>query len=149
MTGWLTLRSSIGPEILIPDITERRTATGYAGCAILFFDSCPCHTTQGGAPDFNRNAILVFPIPPHSSHQVQPLDLGIFGVFKLFFKNRFSVTTSERRSAEVMRIQNAWQRATIPRNVAPAFRSAGLVPFECGEGWYLKFSKEEAIKVRY
>jgi hypothetical protein len=31
-----------------------------------------------------------------------------------------------------------------------AFRSVGLVPFEGPDGWwYLKFSKEEAIKVRH
>jgi hypothetical protein len=71
------------------------------------------------------------------------------GAFKLFFKDRFSLTTYERQSAEVMRICDAWQRATIPRNVVAAFRSAGLVLFEGFDGWrYLKFSKEEAIKVR-
>jgi hypothetical protein len=56
----------------------------------------------------------------------------------------------ERQSAEVMRICQGWQRATIPRNVVVAFRSAGLVPFERPDGWwYLKLSKEEVIKVRH
>jgi hypothetical protein len=70
------------------------------------------------------------------------------GVFNLFFKNRFSLTTYERQNPEVMPFCDAWQRATIPRNVVTAFRSAGFGPFEGPDGWrYLKFSKEEAIKV--
>jgi hypothetical protein len=52
--------------------------------------------------------------------KIDPSDLH--GVFKLFFKNRFSLTTYERQSAQVMRICNAWQRATISRNVVAAFR---------------------------
>jgi hypothetical protein len=82
--------------------------------------------------------------------KVDPLKLHEPRPIKLFFKNRFSLTTYERQSAEVMRIRDAWQRATIPRNVVAAFRSADLVPFEGGDGWrYLKFSKEETVKVHH
>jgi hypothetical protein len=38
----------------------------------------------------------------------------------------------------------------IPPNFVAAFGSADLVRFEGPDGWwYLKFSKEEAIKVRH
>jgi hypothetical protein len=84
------------------------------------------------------------------NRKVDPLELHGPKPIKLFVKNRFSLTTYERQSAEVMRIRDAWQRATIPRNVVAAFRSVGLVPFEGGDAWwYLKFSKEEVIKVRH
>jgi hypothetical protein len=58
--------------------------------------------------------------------------LGIFGVFKLFGKRkpRFAVmSTFEHQTAQVIKMCDAWETATIPRNVVEAFRAAGLVPY--------------------
>jgi hypothetical protein len=56
-----------------------------------------------------------------------------------------NVRATKRRGEVNMRRMAA---ATIPRNVVAACWSAGLVPFEGPDGWwYLKFSKEKAIKL--
>jgi hypothetical protein len=95
--------------------------------------------------ELEQNKIVLLPIPPHTSDQIQALDLGIFGVFQLYYKKRVPITTYERQTAPVMKMCDAWQRATIPRNVVQAFRAAGLVPVP-GEGkrYYLRFSEEAA-----
>jgi hypothetical protein len=77
--------------------------------------------------------------------------LGIFAVFKLFYKRqpRFAgMAIFGHHTAQVTQMCDAWQRATIPRNVVEAFRAAGLVPYPGSDRrYYLKFVGEEAHRL--
>jgi hypothetical protein len=134
-------------KILIPYFERRRQETGYAGRALLLLDGCRCHKTDEIAAELQRANIELLIIPAHSSHMIQALDLGIFGVFKLFKKKRLAIKLYEHQTGQVIKMCDAWQRATIPRNVVGAFRRAGLVAMPVpgrDHVYFLTFREEEA-----
>jgi hypothetical protein len=137
--------------ILIPHIAQRRRDSGYEGRAVLLLDGCKCHDTDELREERGRAEIHAVFIPPHTSHIIQALDLGIFGVFKLFCKRnpRFQdLPVFEHQAAQVLKICDAWQRATIPRNIVGAFRAAGLVPYPGSDHhYYLQFNEAEAKRL--
>jgi hypothetical protein len=115
----------------------------------MLLDGCRCHAVDGIRDEFEQNKIVLLLLPPHTSDQIQALDLGIFGVFKLYSQKQLNMQTYERQTAQVIKMCDAWQRATIPRNVVNAFRAAGLVPVT-GEGKRidLQCSEEAATHIR-
>jgi hypothetical protein len=137
-------------EILIPYVRQQRDRIGYAGRAVLLLDGCSCHHPAQLDQELEANQILLRVFPPHTSDQLQPLDLGIFGVFKRHFMNRIPVVTRERQSSDVIRMCDAWQQATLPRNIVSAFQSAGLDSYKGVDGkWYMTFQREFASRVRH
>jgi hypothetical protein len=137
-------------EVLIPYIRTRRARTHYDGKAILILDGCNCHSLDLVRVELEGHKILLLMLPPHTSDQLQPLDLGIFGVFKLFYRKRVRLSTYERQSAQVIKMCDAWRRATTRRNVVNAFRAVGLVPVPGSDNgyYYLEFSPAAATHIR-
>ena len=98
-----------------------------------------------------ENGVIPLPLPPHSSDQCQPLDLGIFHVQKLR-SSRMSVDkTLSTQTQQIIRMIDSFRQATTISNVISAFRVAGikntydrrtnmLVP---------RVDRSEAIKVRH
>ena len=73
-------------------------------------------------------------MPPHSTHALQPLDLGIFSPLAKAYKSRIqqhSVFGTQRITNEQFLIffQAARQEAFSQRNISSAWRAAGLKPF--------------------
>lgn len=81
-----------------------------------------------------RNVIL-FVLPPHSSHLTQPLDVGVFGPMKAFFNREcrgymhanpgLSITTRDiaRLTAK------PFLKAFSAENITSAFKRSGIYPF--------------------
>jgi hypothetical protein len=144
-------------DVLVPYVQCKRLVLSmergaqYEGWAVLLLDGCRCHNTAGVEDLLRREKIRLFPLPPHTSDQLQPLDLGIYGIFKRYFMKRLSLRVTNRQVAEVIRMCDAWQSATVAHNVVTAFQAAGLVTYQKpgDREWYLKFVKEEAKKVRH
>ena len=72
------------------------------------------------------NIICKF-IPPHTSDQLQPLDLGVFGNQKRWQGNITVEADLNRQTKQVIKIYDSYRMATTPKNVIGAFRKAGLV----------------------
>jgi hypothetical protein len=79
------------------------------------------------------NNIITLCIPPHSSHLLQPLDMGCFGPLKraysaqieLFIRSRVNHITKEDF---LPAFKAAYDKAIIKDNIIGSFRGAGLVP---------------------
>jgi hypothetical protein len=54
-------------------------------------DGCTYHDTGRVTPLLEANGIVVEFLPPHSSHQIQALDLGIFAIFKKSYMKRLEI----------------------------------------------------------
>ncbi|RKK26928.1 hypothetical protein BFJ67_g16389 [Fusarium oxysporum f. sp. cepae] len=89
--------------------------------------------------DFERycqeNKITTLCMPPHSSHLLQPLDIGCFGMLKKAYGReiehliRCSITHVSK--TEFFPTFYAAFKATMAeRNIKAAFKGAGLVPFD-------------------
>jgi hypothetical protein len=89
--------------------------------------------------------IELLTIPAHMSHILQSVDLEIFGALKLFLRKRFNNSMMEDQTLQVIKICDAWQRATVPRNNVDPFSAADMVPYPGRDHrWYLKFEESEA-----
>jgi hypothetical protein len=80
---------------------------GYNGPAIVILDGCTRHAIERIQVGLWAKGIYITPLPPHSSDQTQPLDLGVFAVVKRF--SLLPITRAySRQSSQVMRIFDAW-----------------------------------------
>lgn len=130
--GWTT--DEIGlrwlQKVFIP-ATNGRTRGGYR---LLILDGHGSHLT----PQFDKackdNNIVALCMPPHSSHLLQPLDVGCFGPLK----TAYGGIITKRVADEIYHIDkmdflnaypNSHQTVFTPQNIQSGFAAAGIQPF--------------------
>ena len=90
-------------------------------------DGFGCHQTDEFLELASEANIICKFIPPHTSDQLQPLDLGVFGNQKRWQGNITVEADLNRQTKQVIKIYDSYRMATTPKNVIGAFRKAGLV----------------------
>ncbi|XP_041369511.1 uncharacterized protein LOC121383505 [Gigantopelta aegis] len=81
-----------------------------------------------------RNGIILFVLPPHTSHILQPMDVGCFGPFSKVFSDE-SRKWQRSHSGTLTRYNvcsiacRAYDISLTPRNLQSAFRKSGIYPF--------------------
>ena len=101
---------------------------------LLILDGHGSHHSADFEMYYEENNIITLCMPPHSSHLLQPLDVGCFGMLKKAYGReiehliRCSITHVSKTEF-FPAFHNAFQATMTKRNIKPAFRGAGLVPF--------------------
>lgn len=113
-------------DVLVPVINYRRWELQYTGHAVLIMDSCTCHWSDTIRDIFDANKVRVVPLPPHSSDQLQPLDVGLFGNMKAAQSRVHVPTEMSLQSRQVIRILSGFHATFHPMAVTSAFRRAGI-----------------------
>ena len=90
-------------------------------------------------PEFVRVAaheqVIVFCLPPNTTHLTQPLDKGIFGPLKTRWNEECQRYMSKNPGKVVTQYEfmtvfsKAWYQAMIIPNIVSAFRTTGVYPF--------------------
>ena len=80
-----------------------------------------------------QNDIILFLLPPHSSHLMQPLDVGIFGPLKTTISAQLArlISTGIPRLQKIEWLENyvpAHAKAIISANIEDDRRGAGIFP---------------------
>jgi hypothetical protein len=70
--------------------------------------------------------LLSLPLPPHSSNQVQALDLSIFGVGKRHLARVNRMEGLNAQSKHAAQVVYACISAAVPVNIVQSFRNAGI-----------------------
>ncbi|XP_019854672.1 PREDICTED: tigger transposable element-derived protein 2-like [Amphimedon queenslandica] len=96
------------------------------------------HSTHYG-PDLIKIAaeeqILIFVLPPNTTHLTQPLDKGCFGPLKTAWKAVCHEFCTKNPGRVVTRYDfsvlfaDAWRRSMTQRNIASGFEVTGICPF--------------------
>ncbi|XP_011402525.1 PREDICTED: tigger transposable element-derived protein 2-like [Amphimedon queenslandica] len=96
------------------------------------------HSTHYG-PDLIKIAaeeqILIFVLPPNTTHLTQPLDKGCFGPLKTAWKAVCHEFCTKNPGCVVTRYNfsvlfaDAWRRSMTQRNIASGFEVTGICPF--------------------
>ena len=80
--------------------------------------------------------VVVFCLPPHTTHECQPLDCSLFGPLKVHwrqechqFHQKFPCATITKFNFNGL-FKEAWLKAISPENVIGGFRKAGIYPFD-------------------
>jgi hypothetical protein len=113
-------------DTFIPDLLKRRSIYHYAGPAVLIMDNCTAHRGQVFQDLCRQHHVLVVFLPPHSSNQLQMLDLCIFGVTKRIIRRMNRVLDVNQQTDHLVKIIESFLRACIPRNIVSSFKKAGI-----------------------
>ena len=114
----------------LPSIQMKREKTGYTGKAILILDGFSAHykciddpTRKANIEKLNIDVVF---IPPHSSNQVQPLDLLTFALQKKWKREIKISKNFSYQSQQIIKTYESVVRASSPRYIVAAFKRAGI-----------------------
>jgi hypothetical protein len=119
--------------VFLPDVLEQRQRLGYAGFVFLILDGFSGHTTEAIEEEFLRYGVFAITLPPHSSDQIQPLDLGIFAIQKVESRRIHAHLDLNPQTRKLIKMLCGWHKATTPVNIIAAFRNGGIVGRWCEE----------------
>jgi hypothetical protein len=117
-------------KLFIPT-TSSRTKGGYR---LLILDGHGSHLTPRFDEICEENKIILICMPPHSSHLLQPLDIGCFAVLKRVYGRLVEMKTRNGiNHIDKFDFLEAYPLARIEafksETIKNSFRSAGLIPF--------------------
>ena len=102
---------------------------------ILFIDGHKSHVTLDVVDMARNNDVILFCLPPHTIHALQPLDVAIFKSFKNHFSKavkalsfaKKNFVVSKRDFAQV--VKDPFEQAFSIPNIKSGFRKSGIFPF--------------------
>jgi hypothetical protein len=116
-------------EVLVPYCENLRNATQDPTLIVfLIMDNCSCHNKPELMDLYARYNITVIWLPPHSSHFLQPLDLGLFGELKARYQRSSRKLTKPQWQGKVLRIDRAWHGSTYALSVWKSWAAAAIRP---------------------
>ena len=127
MTKKLFLRW--GRLCLIPEMRLKRTIHGYDGPIVLLLDRFGCHCSDEFVSMCEEENIQCMFLPPHTSDQLQPCDLGLFAVQKRWMNSIQIQGDLNKQTRQIVKIIDSYRMATTFKNVTGAFRKAGIVSY--------------------
>ena len=101
---------------------------------LLLLDGHSTHFEPKSLELARKNKIIVFCLPPHTTHVCQPLDCSFFKPLKeywrdechKFYQKNPGLVISKYNFCGIFR--EAWLKAISPRNIISGFRKAGVHP---------------------
>jgi hypothetical protein len=110
----------------LPELILRRITYNYHGPPVLFLDNCSAHTGDKFRELCEANRIILCFFPPHSSNQLQPLDLCLFGVLKRLLSSANKLDAVNIQTKHIASVVCAFLAAAVPVNVVKSFRLSGI-----------------------
>ncbi|KAJ8043572.1 Jerky protein-like-like [Holothuria leucospilota] len=103
---------------------------------ILLIDGHSSHINLDTATFCSENGIILYCLPPHASHVIQPLDVSVFKALKTKWNQEvryFQIThpgenVTKQTFASVF--GRAWPKAITPENAINGFKSCGIFPLD-------------------
>lgn len=130
-TGWIN--SNIFLKVLRH--IQKITLCTKDNPILLLADNHESHVTIEAVDYARDNGIVYLSFPPHTTHRLQPLDVGVFGPFKAKLKTAFN-DWHINHSGKTLNIYNIPKLAKIAyfesfnsKNITSAFAKTGIWPF--------------------
>ena len=118
-----------GRNTLLPEMRRRRADHDYDGPIVLLIDGFGCHHSDSFTSMCEEEGIVCVFLPPHTSDQLQPCDLGLFAIQKRWSSNIQIDDDLNRQTKQVIKIVDSLRMAGTFKNITGAFRKAGIVTF--------------------
>jgi hypothetical protein len=115
---------------------EKHTKGRTVGsCRLLILDGHESHVSAQFEQFCKENKIITLCMPAHSSHILQPLDVGCFGPLKTAYgrqiENYMRRYINHFTKLEFLpAFKEAWKVTFTKENICSGFRGAGLVPYD-------------------
>jgi hypothetical protein len=112
-----------------PATAERNVTRGYR---LLILDGHNSHTTYQFCSFAEKHKIIVLCLPPHTTHRLQPCDVGVFGPLAACWKGVVNAKSAEyipiRKNNLVRYYAAAREKAFSQTTIQAAFRKTGIWP---------------------
>ncbi len=130
--GWTTNEKGVEWIQHFEKHTKARTCGTYR---LLIMDGHESHHSTEFELFCKDHNIITLCMPPHSSHILQPLDIGCFGPLKKAYGREIEGLMKARithitKTDFLPAFFAAFQAAMTEKNIKGGFRGAGLVPFD-------------------
>ena len=127
------MKQDIFPQVLKPFIDNMSVSKDQPG--VLIMDNHNSHITIEAVELAKEHGLSLLTLPPHCSHKLQPLDVGVFGAFKKFYTtfcdewhlSHPGETLSLYYVAELS--NKAFVKSCTLENITSSFRRTGIFPF--------------------
>ena len=99
---------------------------------LLLLDGHSTHYNPEFIPIAAHEGVIVFCLPPHTTHILQQLDKGVFGPLKTYWNEECQKFCSRYPGKAISQydfMPKAWCKAMTIPNVLSAFRTTGIHPF--------------------
>lgn len=129
-SGWIT--STLFLEVLTH--VKKHMSASKENPLLILLDNHEAHISIEAIMFCRDNGIVMVSFPPHCSHRLQPLDVGIFGPFKSKLKIAFNdyIASNPGIPISIYNIptlsKDAFYSAFTPINIAKSFEKPGLWP---------------------
>ena len=127
------MKQDIFPQVLKHFIDNMTVSKDQLG--VLIMDNHNSHITLEGVELAKNHGLDLLTVPPHCSHKLQPLDVGVFGAFKKFYSS-FSNEWHLSHPRETLSLyyvaglsNKAFVKSCILENITSSFRRTGIFPF--------------------
>ncbi|XP_047133803.1 uncharacterized protein LOC124811904 isoform X1 [Hydra vulgaris] len=104
--------------------------------SLLIYDIFEAHLSIAVLNLAKEHGVTILTLPPHSTHKLQPLDVGVMGPFKTAYNaaidfwmlhNPGKTFTIYQVAASV---ELAFLKAITPSNIVAAFKKTGIFPYD-------------------
>ncbi|XP_053392052.1 uncharacterized protein LOC128554769 [Mercenaria mercenaria] len=113
-------------------LSEDRSSTP----TLILYDGHRSHISLTLTDWARKYNVILFVLPPHSSHVTQPLDVAVFGPFKSMYYTDCQAYMRRNPGANITKYQIAeltatpYLKALSATNLISAFRRTGIHPFD-------------------
>ena len=103
---------------------------------LLLFDGHKSHITAEVKAWAQMNSVILFLLPPHTSHALQPLDVACFAPLKQKYSVECDKYLRDHKGHLITRFQvaglvsKAYGVAFTPATIIASFRKSGIFPFD-------------------
>jgi hypothetical protein len=112
--------------IFLPCISELRRKFDYDGPSILIVDGHSTHVTPRVIALCGARNVIMIRLIAHSSQLAQPLDLCVFGLFKIFYRKERQSKGMKGETRKIYRTLLAFSKSTIIPMIRWSFERAGF-----------------------
>ncbi|KAF2228330.1 DDE-domain-containing protein [Viridothelium virens] len=122
--GWTN--NEIGFRWLTEVFNKRTKITAQKGrdIRLLIIDGHSSHVDKAFLEYCDAHQILVAVFPPHSTHQLQPLNVSLFSPLATYYSQNLNNWLAKFQALP------AFKKAFSPSNIKSAWRKTGLRPFD-------------------
>lgn len=101
---------------------------------VILLDGCESHFTKELAVHAKQHNIEIFPFPPHLTHMLQPLDVGVFSSYKhwqqdVLYREIADGATDFNKSDFLFHLQEIRDRTFKKSTIISAWEKCGIYPF--------------------
>ena len=102
---------------------------------LLLLDGHSSHFEPSTIEFAKENEVVICCLPPHTTHECQPLDVSVFGSLKTHWREQCHKFYRKNPGRVINKLnfnsvfRQAWLSAVTPSNICGGFRRAGVFPF--------------------